>query len=321
MSLHKVSGRWQLGLGLSLTTVFLWGILPIALAITLKELDVYTVTWSRFVVSFSILLLYLTARKQLPTLEKLRSISLKLLAIALIGSATNYLLFLKGLALTSPSNVEVIIQLAPVLMGLGGIFVFKERYTLRQWVGLGILTLGFTLFFNEQFKTLATASTKYLLGSGLIVIAAIAWSFYALAQKQLLQKLPSSNIMLLLYGGCLILFTPAASPQKILTVSPLALAMLFFCGLNTLIAYGAFAESLEHLEASKVSAILATAPIFTLIAMSAVATYLPGLIDKEHITGLGILGAILVVLGSIAIALKNKNKLVANEDLAIGNRE
>src|SRR6478672_5233186 len=174
MPLHQSSGRWRLGLALSLLTVFLWGVLPIALAVTLQALDVYTVTWFRFVASFGLLALYLTTRQQLPPVEKLRSISGKLIAIAIIFLSINYVLFLEGVRQTSPSNAEVLIQLAPVSMGLGALVVFKEHYTLRQWAGLGILTLGFALFFHEQLRVLVTAPKNYLIGSGITLIAAVS---------------------------------------------------------------------------------------------------------------------------------------------------
>ncbi|GAC1458446.1 MAG: DMT family transporter [Chamaesiphon sp.] len=306
MPLHQSSGRWRLGLALSLLVVLLWGILPIALTVTLQTLDIYTVTWFRFLVAFVLLGVYLAVRQQLPEPQKLRSMSLKLIAIAIIFLAINYLLFLQGLGQTSPSNAEVLIQLAPVSMGLGALAVFKERYVLRQWIGLGVLSLGFILFFHEQLTTLIAAPTKYLIGSGILVVAGVAWAIYALAQKQLLQTLPSSNIMFLIYGSCTLLFSPVAKPQLLLTQSPLSWGMLLFCALNTVIAYGAFAESLEHWEASRVSAVIALAPIVTLISMWAISLIAPNLVTPEHITALGLVGAILVVLGCIAIALGKK---------------
>lgn len=303
MPLHSSSGRWRLGLALSLLTVFLWGILPIALTVTLQALDVYTVNWFRFLLAFGLLAVYLAARQQLPELQKLRSNFLALLAIATVFLGLNYLFFLQGLAQTSPANAQVLIQLAPVLFGLGAIAIFKERYTLRQWAGMGVLSLGFALFFHEQLRTLITAPSKYLVGSSLLVLAAATWAVYALAQKQLLQRLPSSNIMLIIYGGCALMFSPIAAPQTILTLSPLHLGMLLFCGLNTLVAYGAFAEALEHWEASRVSAVLALTPIVTLTSVWVVSSVIPTLIAPERLTALGIVGAVLVVSGSISIAL------------------
>jgi len=301
--MHQTSGRWRFGLALSLLTVILWGILPIALTVTLQELDVYTVTWFRFVVSFALLAVYLGVRGKLPSLEQLRSASWKLLVIATIFLAGNYILFLQGLALTAPANAEVIIQLAPLLMGLGGLVLFQERYQLRQWIGVSVLTLGFALFFREQLSNLITAQGKYLLGCGLTVLGAASWAVYALAQKQLLQSLSSACIMLMIYGGCALLFTPFATAKALLTLNFFHLEMLIFCSLNTLIAYGAFAESLEHWEASRVSAVLTLAPLMTLISVWIVSIIAPDIITPERFTLIGIVGAFLIVSGSMAIAL------------------
>ncbi|MBD2447448.1 DMT family transporter [Nostoc sp. FACHB-152] len=303
MSLHQNSGRWRLGLALSLLTVLLWGILPIALAVVLQALDVYTVVWFRFLVSFVLLATYLGVRGELPKLRQIHSNSGKLLAIAAIMLAANYFLFMQGLGLTSPANAEVLIQLSTLLLGLGGLVIFQERYTLQQWLGVGILTCGYVVFFREQLTNLITAHGTYIFGSGLIVLGAAVWAIYALAQKQLLQSLSSSNIMMMIYGLCTLLLTPFATPEAIFKLNGLHLGTLIFCGLNTLIAYGAFAESLEHWEASRVSAVLALAPIVTLMAVELVAIFTPTLIPPENITLIGILGAGLVVAGSMAIAL------------------
>ncbi len=303
MQLHQNSGNWRLGLALSLLTVLLWGILPIALSIALQAIDVYTLTWFRFLLSFALLAIYLALRNQLPKISTIRSPTFKLLAIAILFLAINYLLFVQGLAQTSPNNAEVLIQIAPVVFGLAAITFFKEKYTLQQWIGYVVLTLGFSVFFHEQLNNLLTAPRKYLIGSGLLAIAAVAWAIYALAQKQLLQKLSSFSIMLFIYGGCSLLFTPLAKPQLIFAMSPLPIVALVFCGLNTLVAYGAFAEALEHWEASKVSAVLALAPIVTLISVDVGSSIMPQVIKPENLTFLAIIGAIMVVSGSISIAL------------------
>ncbi|MEH2248739.1 DMT family transporter [Nostoc sp.] len=303
MSLHQSSGQWRLGLALSLLTVLLWGILPIALTVTLQALDVYTVIWFRFLVSFFLLAVYLGISSKLPKLEQLRSASWKLLAIATLFLGINYFLFMQGLALTSPANAEVLIQLSTLLLGLGGLVIFKETYRLYQWIGIGVMTCGYLLFFREQLTNLITAPGTYILGSVLIVLGAAAWAIYALAQKQLLQSLSSPSIMLIIYGGCALLFTPFTRVKSLFILDTFHLVMLLFCALNTLIAYGAFAESLEHWEASRVSAVLALAPIVTLISVVVVSVIAPDWILPEHFTFIAILGAALVVIGSVAIAL------------------
>ncbi|KKD36663.1 DMT family transporter [Limnoraphis robusta] len=310
MQLHSSSGKWRVGLALTLTTCFLWGILPLALSVTLNVLDVYTITGFRFIAAFLTLGIYLAWKRQLPSWKKLQQVSWKLWGIATLFLAGNYLLFVSGLAKTSATTAEVLIQIAPVFMGLGAIIIFKERYSRLQWCGLGILTLGFILFFNEKLQVLIVSPTQYLLGSFLIFFAAICWAIYALTQKQLLLQLPSSNIMLGIYGGSTLLFAPISSPQTLLNLNLLEFAILLFCGLNTLLAYGAFAEALEHWEASRVSAVLAITPIVTLVCVEVFSSIFPAFVTPEHHTPVAILGAFLVVVGSATIALGQTQKLL-----------
>ena len=303
MELHRTTGNWRLGLGLSLITVVLWGLVPVALAIVLTKLDPYTINWFRFATAFVLLGGYLAKQGNLPKIAQLKAVPTYLLVIAILGLTGNYIFFVMGLKATSPSHAEVLIQLAGVFLSLGGLLIFKERYTPHQWMGVGVLITGFIGFFYEQLKALATDSDKYVSGSIMLIIAGISWAIYALIQKQLLTKLDSTHIMWVIYGVCGLLFWTMAKPQTLIQLNSIEWIALIFCGLNTVIAYGAFAESLQHWEASRVSAILALAPIFTIGSMSIAAWLAPGLVVPEHITALGLLGAILVVTGSISISL------------------
>ncbi len=146
MRLHQVSGRSRLGLALSLLTVLLWGFLAIALKIVLQELDPFTVTWFRFTVAGGVLGGYLAVRKQLPTWQQLRKVSLPIFLIAVAGLSLNYILFLIGLGKTSANNAQVLTQLAPVMMGLASLIIFKEKYNYQQWGGVAVLICGLIFF-------------------------------------------------------------------------------------------------------------------------------------------------------------------------------
>ncbi len=303
MELHRTTGNWRLGLGLSSIAVILWGLVPVALAIVLKKLDVYTINWFRFATAFILLGCYLAKQGNLPKVARLQSVPFYLLAIAILGLIGNYIFFVLGLNATSPSHAEVVIQLAGVFLSLGGLVIFKERYTRYQWMGVGVLVAGFIGFFYEQLKVFVADSDRYISGSVMLIIAGLSWAIYALIQKQLLTKLDSMHIMWIIYGACGLLFWTIATPQALFQLNSIEWLALIFCGLNTFIAYGAFAESLQHWEASRVSAILALAPIFTIVAMAITSWLAPGLVAPEHITPLGLIGAILIVSGSVSISL------------------
>ena len=65
---------------------------------------------------------------------------------------------------------------------------------------------------------------------------------------------------------------------------------------STLIAYGSFSEALTHIEASRVSAILATTPLITLFFVQFVPITI---LNPEPLSFIVILGALFVVTGSV----------------------
>ena len=64
MRMHTTTGRWRLGLALTLITALSWGVLPIALKIMLTIMDAVTVTWYRFLIASVLLFSILIHKKQ-----------------------------------------------------------------------------------------------------------------------------------------------------------------------------------------------------------------------------------------------------------------
>ena len=145
--------------------MLLWGALPHGLELALAELDPVTITWFRFGVSSLLMGLWLAARGGLPRPAALSG-QRTLLLVATAGLAVNYLGYLVGLDLTTPANAQVLIQMAPLLLALGGIVVFRERFTPGQWLCFGVLVSGLGIFFASQLRELATESSRYLRGVG-----------------------------------------------------------------------------------------------------------------------------------------------------------
>ncbi len=306
--MHKVTGRWKLGLALALVTALAWGVLPIPLKLALQGMDAYTITWYRFAVAGVVLAMIMAGTRQLPSLRGLGSRVWWALTIAISGLLGNYLLYLLALDHTSPAIAQVVIQLGPMFFLLGGLLVFKERFSPLQWVGLVALLLGLGLFFNRRLPELVDFSQTTGLGVLLMVGAALVWAAYALAQKQLLKRFGSQQILLLVYIGAIIILLPAADLGSVRDLQPLHAWMLAFSCVNTLIAYGAFAEALEHWEISRVSAVLALTPLVTLGSVWACDRLFPGLLPPEGLNVLSIIGALLVVAGSATCVLSGTRK-------------
>ncbi|WP_263144288.1 DMT family transporter [Pseudomonas sp. RIT-PI-AD] len=301
--MHISSGRWLHGLFLTLVTAVLWGILPIKLKEVLRGMDPLTVTWYRLMVSGSLLLLWLIAKRRLPAFRPLGRKGAWLLLAAVGGLLGNYVLYLIGLRLLSPGTAQLVIQVAPILLLIGSLFIFKESFGVGQAVGLGVMLLGFGLFFNQRLDELLGSLSSYTTGVLIVLGAACVWTFYGLAQKQLLTVWTSVQVMMVIYLCCALLLTPFVHPLDLVNLSAGQAWLLLACCLNTLVAYGAFAEALAHWEASRVSAALAITPLVTFLAVALAAWLWPEHVQPEQINLIGYGGALLVVLGSALTAL------------------
>jgi drug/metabolite transporter (DMT)-like permease len=301
--MHVSSGRWLYGLSLALVTAVLWGILPVKLKQVLQVMDPVTVTWFRLLVSGSLLFIWLASVGRLPSFKVLGRKGKGLVALAVCGLVGNYVLYLIGLKMLSPGTTQLVIQMGPVLLLISSIFLFKERFSLGQGIGLLILLIGFGLFFNQRLIELLTSLGDYTAGILTVLLASAVWAFYGLSQKQLLTVWNSLQVMMVIYLFCALLVTPWARPMEALQLSPLQGWLLLACCLNTLVAYGAFAEALAHWEASRVSATLAITPLVTFACVATAAWLWPEYVQAEDINGLGYSGAVLVVLGSALTAL------------------
>ncbi|MBA1230576.1 DMT family transporter [Pseudomonas viridiflava] len=301
--MHISSGRWVYGLCLALLTALLWGVLPVKLKQVLQAMDPVTVTWFRLLVSGSVLFVWLASVKRLPSFKLLGRKGKLLVLLAVLGLVGNYMLYLVGLRMLSPGTTQLLIQIGPILLLISSIFLFKERFSLGQGIGLAILLIGFGLFFNQRLVELLTSLGDYTLGVLIVIMASVVWTFYGLSQKQLLTVWNSLQVMMVIYLFCALLITPWAHPAEALQLSPLQGWLLLACCLNTLVAYGAFAEALAHWEASRVSATLALTPLITLASVAIAAWLWPTYVQAEDINALGYGGALLVVLGSAVTAL------------------
>ena len=305
---HSVTGRWRLGLLLASLAMLTWATLPVALTLALVYLDPWTLTWFRFLVATVFIGLWLGRRGILAGYSSLGPRVWVLLLVAAVALTANYMLFLIGLDLTTPAVAQVLIQMAPVLLGLGAIWLFGERYSRAQWTGFAVLVTGLGVFFHNQLGFFTAGPERLWQGAFLILLGSIAWASYALAQKQLLKDYSSASIMLFIYVFATITLFPTTAPATLLDLVPVSWAIVAFCALNTLIAYGSFAEALNHWEASRVSAVLALTPLGTFAFAASVERFYPGVLPPEHLDGLSLAGAGLAIMGSMVTSLTGRRR-------------
>lgn len=299
--------RHWYGLSLALLTAAMWGTLPIALQLLLKTMDAVTITWARFLFSALFVLYMLQRKAKLPKVSAFTNPARILTAIAILALVGNFILYLIGLELLNPETSGVIIQLAPFILMFGSVIFYGERMSPLDIVAALILFSGLGLFFNDRLEQLFQSMSDYTLGVVAMLAAAVSWSVYGLLQKTLLRSMSSMQLTLLIYaGGAILLLLPSDLPS-ILELDLLHGFLLLFCCMNMVLGYGAFTEAMHVWQAAKVSAVIALAPVITIVCMPLAVWLWPEYYESSGLNLLSYVGAGLVVTGSMVSSLNKRS--------------
>ncbi|MGC6247532.1 DMT family transporter [Bisgaard Taxon 45] len=287
-----------LGFLFAFTAACMWGSLPIALQQVLNVMDAQTVVWFRFAVAAIGLFFILNVTKKLPNWTVLRLRHWLLILLGIVGLSANFLLYNVALHYIPPTTSQIFSPLTSFGMLLAGVLLFKETFALHQKMGLGLLILGLILFFNQRAEDFLQFST-YVKGIVICISASLVWVTYGIAQKLMSHRLTAQQVLLPIYIGCTILFTPTATFSQVTHLNVLQIGCLIYCCLNTLIAYGAYAEALNHWDVTKVSAIVTQIPILTLIFSEVLVFIVPDYVMGDDLNWISYIGALLVVSGAL----------------------
>jgi len=288
------------GLIFAITTAVLWGFLPIAMKVATGEVPVLTIVWFRFAFAFVLLALFVGRR------DKKRLVVLRrppvLGVLAAIGLTANYLGYLSGLEHTTPSNAQVLIQTAPLMLAVVGVVAFKERMSRLQFVGVLMAIVGFALFSWDQHSAAVVGGDALLTGNLLLFGAAVAWVIYAALQKRLsMQGHAPQDLNLLLYALPSAALWPWVDFGLLGGLSTGMWILMAFLGANTLIAYGALGEAFKRLPAYQVSLIITLNPLITLVVMAVLGTLGLAWVPADQVGPMGYAAALFVVAGVLRV--------------------
>lgn len=290
----------RLGVMLAVFTALLWGVLAIAMKIATDVVPVLTIVWFRFTFAFVALafLVGLRDRRRLAIVVRPPGLAV----IAAVGLTLNYLGYIGGLERTTPSNAQILVQVAPLLFAGVGVVLFRERLTRRQLIGAGIALAGFALFYRDQHVAAVVTSERLTQGNLLILGAAVAWVVYATLQKLLVARgRAPQDVNLVLYAVPAVALLLGADFDVLRGLSPGMWLLMAFLGANTLLAYGALGEAMKRLPAYQVSVIITCNPLITLAVMALLGKLELGWTPADRVGWLGYVAAGMVVVGVVRV--------------------
>lgn len=297
--------HWQTGLLFSLLTAAQWGLAPVLLKALQPVLGSSTIIWFRLVIpAFAVGCYFLLMRRDLSWRPLLQARNLALLLIAIGGLLGNYILFMLGLQHITADASQVIGQLGPLLLLIGGVLIFKEPFSPLQWLGLATAIIGMGLFFHVPLSKLHL--DKYSLGLLWIVGASCVWGAFGLSQKALGRDINPQQSLLIIYVIGTFVYLPAADFNRVPQLDGLGVTMLIWLSLSTALAYVTLSAAMLHWDASRVSAIITTTPLFAIAFTAAMTHWIPGQMRAAELDWLSSCGAALLVAGSGIAAIARR---------------
>ena len=292
--------HFKLGLFFALTTVVFWGLLPIALKLSVNFIDPVTLTWFRFFVAFLVSLLLQKLSGNLYQFKHLLKLDWLKLTMAALFSVGNYVSFVYALDYLQPGPAQLTFQTAPFFLAFGGMLFFKERLNALQMSCFATLAFGMLLFFHPHLDFSNTATNQLWVGIMIVQFSALSWTSYALLQKSMIKKLSPGNILLFIYGAGIVLMIPFSDFSYFEKMTYNQWLISIFCAINTLIAYGCFAQSMKYWPTAQVGATVTLAPVFSFIFTAIVVAlgWWPEMIKSNPLDMLSLTG-ILLVIGSV----------------------
>ena len=222
------------------------------------------------------------------------------LLCALTAIALNQMLFIKGLAFTFPIHAALLTLITPILITIIAARVLREKITLERSFGLLLGALGAILLITNREVSLP--GENKVLGDILMILSAVAYTFYFILVKPLMNKYsPIQVIRWLFTFGFFMIFPFCFHEFTKITWQVFTFKDWFFLFLivvpGTFLAYIFNVYGIQKLSASTAGAYIYSQPVFAvLIAM---------IFLREELSFVKVIAALLIFAG---VYLSNSKK-------------
>ncbi len=199
----------------------------------------------------------------------------QLALLALVGFVINKMLEYGGLALTTASDVALLISSESIFTALFSWLLLRERF---RWLTLLALLVGLCGVYLIVERSLvpsipAGGGATRLLGDLLVILALIFESFYTIRGKALLDRHPPLLVTAAAIVGSTIFWLPMAGVSILTSGWPALnwqawLGVLWLALMSTVVAYLAMFQALKHATGTAAATALFIQPLLgTLLAV------------------------------------------------------
>ncbi len=277
----------------------LWAASYVAAKYVLMDVSVTLMLALRMGISALILLPLLIAKRK--ELNLTRKALPQLLVLVLAGFIVNKFLEYAGLALTTASDVALLITSESIFTAALSWFLLRERFRALTGVALLLGFLGVYLIVERSLiPNIPSGGGAFrIVGDLLVVLALSVEAFYTVRGKSLLVKHPPLLITAASIVGSMVFWLPVAGIsiaftgwQSLGLTAWLGLAWLAI--MSTVIAYLAWFRGLKDVDGSAAASALFIQPLL--------GTFLAIVLLHDQLTPMTIVGGLLIIVSVFIIS-------------------
>jgi len=225
----------------------------------------------------------------------------KFILCAAIGVALNQILFIKGIALTTPIHGSLLILGTPIFITFIAAWLLRERLTAFKILGLVIGISGAVMLIS--MKESSTTGSIIVLSDLCILLNAIDYDFYLFFVRPFMETYLPTHITRVVFTIGTFMVVPLGWNQFAAvqwhTLTPAAWASLAFVVIGaTFVAYLFTIYAINHIGASKTGAYIYTQPVF--------ATIIAILFWDEHFSWMKAVAGLLIFAGVFLVNQKTE---------------
>jgi len=283
----------------------LWGGMYVVSDVVLDVVPPATLLLIRYAIALPVLLM----AARLAHSRGIQRADWPLLALtAFVGFGVSLLAQFAGTKLSTAAAGALITSATPAFIVLFAWLILHERASGRQWVGLGIASVGVLVVSLLGDQPTTEAATNPLLGNLLLIVAAVSWALYSVLVKVNAQKYTALAITLAVTALGIPIIAPVAAielhTQTIGTITlPVVLGLLYIGIASTAIAFFLWNKSFELLDAATASLFFFAQPVVGAL-LSAI--FLGQMLGWSFIVGGG-----LILLGALLGMMTPKTQVQA----------
>jgi drug/metabolite transporter (DMT)-like permease len=222
------------------------------------------------------------------------------LLCALTAIALNQMLFIRGLAFTFPIHAALLTLITPILITIIAARILREKITLAKSFGLLLGVFGAILLITNRERSLPGENA--VLGDILVILSAVAYTFYFILVKPLMNKYSPIQVIRWLFTFGFLMTLPFCFQEFAdITWQVFTFKDWFFLFMivvpGTFLAYIFNVYGIQKLSASMAGAYIYSQPVFAVVIAM--------IFLKEELSFVKIVAGLLIFAG---VYLSNSKK-------------